>query len=94
MSKQRNEQETYTRNRGFTYRADFDGGRRVIYEGWAEANVSETTAGWQIVKHTYVSNRLTESNWAQMTNDGGVVLASDDFAHRWDQRAALTYGAV
>lgn len=89
MGKIRNEVETYTRNRGFRYHADYLSGTRVIYEGWSDAHNADSSATWQIVKHTYnASNRLTDSEWAQ--NSAGTP--TDDFVHVWDNRASLTYG--
>ncbi len=89
MSKQRNEQEAYTRSRGFRYKSDLQGGIRVIFEGWTDPNRGISEAFWQIVKHTYDgNNRLTDSNWAQ--DSKGV--ATDDFVHIWNNRTSLTYG--
>lgn len=89
MPKQRNELETYQRNRGYRYKADFNGGTRVIYEGWADPHKLTSQSEWQIVKHTYdASNYLIASEWAR--NSNGV--ATDDFVHEWDERANLTYG--
>ena len=84
MGKQRNETESYNRNIGFSYRADFSGGTRVIYEGWAYPGSAEGDAVWQIVKHTYnASSRLTASNWAKFTNNSNVQKSTDDFVFAW-----------
>lgn len=87
MPHERNENPVYTRNRGFSYRADFQGGRRVIYEGFANPGTAESAELWQIVKHTYTNNRLTKSEWAEKTLTNGNKQATDEFLFAWDNRA-------
>ena len=94
MPHERNENPVYTRNRGFSYRGDFDGGTRVIYEGFSNPNNAESAEKWQIVKHTYTSTRLTASDWAQKTLDNGSKVSTDEFLFSWDDRTTLTYGAA
>ena len=53
MPHERNENPVYTRNRGFSYRSDFVGGTKVIYEGFANPGTAESASKWQIVKYTY-----------------------------------------
>lgn len=99
MGKNRNEVETYQRNRGFSYRADFQGGRRVIFEAWGNPGISEDatgdkdkSTGWQIVKHFYTSNRLVKSLWAEKTLDNGNKKATDEFLFAWSLRdSTITY---
>jgi len=88
MPSQRNEQEVYTRNRGFRYKAFYNANGRVEYEMWADAHVLSSEAKWQIIKHTYnASNRITNSEWAR-----SGILATDDFVHIADNYLTLTYG--
>lgn len=90
---ERNENPTYTRNRGFAYRADFQGGTRVIFEGWSNPGIAEGEEKWQIVFHTYTSNRLVKSEWAKKTLDNGTKIATDEFLFAWSNRTSESYGA-
>ncbi len=83
MGKGRNETPTYSRNVGMRYRASFNSDNQVEYEGWAlNPNAVEGDLSWQIMKHTYTSNNLTASNWAN---------GSDDFAFSWTLKTSYTY---
>ena len=91
MPSQRNENPVYTRNRGFSYRSDFQSGTRVIFEGWADPGTAESAEQWQIVKYTYTSNKLTKSEWAEKTLTNGTKQATDEFLFAWSDRTTLTY---
>ena len=83
MGKERNEQPVYSRNMGLKYRAAFTADNQVEYEGWAlNPSAAEGDLSWQIVKHTYVSNNLTESNWAN---------GSDDFKFSWTLKTTYSF---
>lgn len=92
MPHERNENPVYTRNRGFSYRADFLSGTRVIYEAWANPGTAEDEELWQIVKHTYTDGRLVKSEWAVKTLENGTKQATDEFLFAWSARATtVTY---
>ena len=81
----RNEQQVYSRNQGFEYRAEFSGGN-ILYEGWAiptNSATDESALAWQIIKHTHNSdNNLTKSSWANY---------SDAFDKSWTSRGTYKY---
>ena len=88
MPKEHAEQETYTRNKGFEYRAWFSGGY-ILYEGWAYPTgntgsaTDEGALVWQILKHTHDGDgNLTKSSWANH---------DDSFIFSWTLRATYTY---
>lgn len=83
MGKLNNETPGYVRNMGMRYRATYNADNQVEYEGWAiDPAAAEGDLKWQIVKHTYTSNNLTASNWAN---------SSDDFVFSWALRATYSY---
>lgn len=61
---------------------DYDGGTQVIYMGRATANARTSDALWQIRKFTYVSNRVTQIEFANGTTE---------FDKIWDNRKNGTY---
>ena len=83
--KQRNEQESYSRNVGFEYRAEFSG-NNILYEGWAFPTsfaTDESALIWQIIKHTHdADGNLTKSSWANY---------NDAFDKSWILRANYLY---
>jgi len=74
----RNEQTSMVRQEPFEYRADFDGGDDVIYEGWTAINSATTDESWIICKHTYTDGNLTRTQWV-----------GTDFNQKWSLRATL-----
>lgn len=85
MPKDRNEQEAYSRNVGFEYRAAFSG-EYILYEGWAYPTgqaTSEDALVWQIIKHTHDGNgNLTKSSWADY---------NDTFNKSWTLKTGYSY---
>lgn len=81
-AKNRNEVESYNRNVGFFYVAEYDVNNRVTYEGWAYPSnvaINQSSSIFQICKHTYDGNgNLTQTDWANN---------SDDFSFAWSLRA-------
>ncbi len=53
-----------------------------LYHGWAAPASATSSAVWRIKKFTYVSNRLTLTEWA----DG-----NGEFDNVWNDRASLSY---
>lgn len=83
MGKERNETEVYSRNKGMKYRATYDSDNNVEYEGFAQnPAAAESDASWQICKHTFVDNNMTETNWAS---------GSDDMDKAWTLRTTYSY---
>ena len=91
MPPERNENPVYIRNRGFSYRADFVGGTKVIYEGWSNPGTAESSSKWQIVKYTYTGTKLTKSEWAEKTLTNGTKQATDEFLFSWTDRTSHIY---
>lgn len=86
MSKNRNEEEVYSRNVGFNLRVAYTAEGRQEYIGMAYPKASGTTdseAIWSIYKLTYDSSgRNTHRYYADGT---------DAFTKVWDSRASYTY---
>jgi hypothetical protein len=83
MGKQRNEFEVYQRTAGFDFLTEFDASGNILYFGEAYPGALTTEAKWRIWKGTYDSdNRQTELRWAN---------GSDNYIHKWTERASLNY---
>lgn len=63
-------------------RIENDGGGLAIYIGKASPGSSEGASKWQIQKLTYVSNAVTEINFAN---------GSPAYAFSWTARASYSY---
>lgn len=61
---------------------DYDGGTRVVYMGRGNPASKTSDSTWQIRKFTYVSSRVTQTNFAN---------GSSEFAFVWDNRTEFDY---
>ena len=86
MPQRRNELTNQVRSEPLSYRAAFDANSNVEYEGWAVPGASEGSAIWIIARHTYSSNLLTATKWAQTTGSPPA-----DFDQVWTNYSGLTY---